>query len=194
MAKHRRTLEYPVSKIDRELLNAVQELDYGKVQTALDNGADPNCLDEKGTHIIWSAIDIFSEYQDKFDRRQYKVKRENAEAILSLLLSYGSDPDGGIAASDTKHSTPLMVVCYYLEIRIAKLFLQYGADVNHVDDGHTWLDHLYDENMFMEFRRDDDNEDKDELDDRQRRLDRMFALAEAHGAEYFENLNQNEKE
>lgn len=65
MAKHRRALEYPVGKIDRKLLNAVHELDYGKVQTALDNGADPNYLDEEGTHIIWSATGIFSEYQDK---------------------------------------------------------------------------------------------------------------------------------
>lgn len=32
------------------------------------------------------------------------------------------------------------------------------------------------------------------FDDRQHRLDRMFALAEAHEAEYFENLNKNEKE
>ena len=88
MAKHRKTLEYPVSKIDRELLNAVHELDYGKVQTALDNGADPNCLDEKGTHIKAGGINFTQYIQEKAKEEGITELEEIKEYVNKYNFEY----------------------------------------------------------------------------------------------------------
>ena len=108
------------------------------------------------------------------------------------MLSLGADPDGGLTPSDIHQSTPLIEVCNQLEVRIAKLLLKYGADVNHIDDEWTWLDRVNNTRqaveMDLEYDEDFFEVSHEELLDRLQRVERMFELAEAHDAKYYEDI------
>ena len=190
--KRKKPVVIPVREIDQKLIDGCCELNLEKVQEALADGANPNVVDRTGKHIIWHATDYFMNYQSKEARQQNKEERRKAQDILSVLLSFRTDPDGGLTQSDIHQSTPLMEVCAMLEVRIAKLLLKYGADVNHIDDGWTWLDRVNNtrQGVEMELEYEDDFFDvsREELLDSLERVKRMFDLAEAHGAEYYEDI------
>lgn len=192
MAKRKKPIVIPVREIDKKLIDGCCEIDLEKVQAALAEGANPNVVDRTGKHLIWHATDYFMTYQSKEEREKNRAERRTAQDILSLLLAYGTDPDGGLTQSDIDQPTPLIEVCNQLEVRIAKLLLQYGADVNHIDDGYTWLDRVNNTRIAVEmdlaYEEDFFDVSHEELLDRRERVERMFDLAEAHGAEYYEDI------
>jgi hypothetical protein len=79
-----------------------------------------------------------------------------------------------------------------LEVRIARLLLKYGADVNHIDDEYTWLDRINNTRqgveMELEYEEDFFDVSREELLDRLQRVERIFELAEAHDAKYYEDI------
>ena len=182
----------PVREIDQKLIDGCCEIDLEKVQAAIAEGANPNVVDSTGKHLIWYATNYFMAYQSQEERKKNKAERQTAQDILSLVLSFGADPDGGISPSDIHQSTPLMEVCAMLEVRIAKLLLKYGADVNHIDDECTWLDIVNNtrQGVEMDLAYEEDCWDisHEELLDRQHRVERMFELAKAHDAKYYEDI------
>ena len=192
MAKRKKPIVIPVREIDKKLIDGCCEIDLEKVQAALAEGANPNVVDRTGKHLIWHATDYFMTYQSKEEREKNRAERRTAQDILSLVLSLGADPDGGLTPSDIHQSTPLIEVCNQLEVRIAKLLLKYGADVNHIDDEWTWLDRVNNTRqaveMDLEYDEDFFEVSHEELLDRLQRVERMFELAEAHGAEYYEDI------
>ena len=192
MAKKKKSIVIPVREIDQKLIDGCCEIDFEKVQAALAEGANPNVVDHTGKHLIWHATDYFMAYQSQEERKKNKAERQTAQDILSLVLSFGADPDGGISPSDIHQSTPLMEVCAMLEVRIAKLLLKYGADVNHIDDERTWLDRVNNtrQGVEMDLAYEEDCWDisHEELLDRRKRVERMFELAKAHDVKYYEDI------
>ena len=174
------------------MIDGCCEIDLEKVQAALAEGANPNVVDSTGKHLIWHATDYFMTYQSKEEREKNREERRTAQDILSLVLSLGADPDGGLTPSDIHQSTPLIEVCNQLEVRIAKLLLKYGADVNHIDDEWTWLDRVNNTRqaveMDLEYDEDFFEVSHEELLDRLQRVERMFELAKAHDAKYYEDI------
>ena len=192
MAKRKKPIVIPVREIDQKLIDGCCEIDFEKVQAALAEGANPNVVDRTGKHLIWHATDYFMTYQSKEEREKNREERRTAQDILSLVLSLGADPDGGLTPSDIHQSTPLIEVCNQLEVRIAKLLLKYGADVNHIDDEWTWLDRVNNtrQGVEMDLAYEEDCWDisHEELLDRRERVERMFELAKAHDAKYYEDI------
>ena len=192
MAKRKKPIVIPVREIDQKLIDGCCEIDLEKVQAALAEGANPNVVDRTGKHLIWHATDYFMTYQSKEEREKNRAERRTAQDILSLVLSLGADPDGGLTPSDIHQSTPLIEVCNQLEVRIAKLLLKYGADVNHIDDEWTWLDRVNNTRQGVEmdlaYKEDCWDVSHEELLDRQQRVERMFELAKAHDAKYYEDI------
>lgn len=192
MAKRKKPVVIPVREIDQKLIDGCCEIDLEKVQAALAEGANPNVVDRTEKHLIWHATDYFMAYQSKDERQKNKEERRKAQDILSVLLSSGTDPDGGISLSDIHQSTPLIEVCNQLEVRIAKLLLKYGADVNHIDDEWTWLDRVNNTRqgveMDLEYEEDCWDVSHEELLDRLQRVEQMFKLAEAYDAKYYEDI------
>ena len=192
MAKRKKPIVIPVREIDQKLIDGCCEIDFEKVQAALAEGANPNVVDRTGKHLIWHATDYFMTYQSKEEREKNRAERRTAQDILSLVLSLGADPDGGLTPSDIHQLTPLIEVCNQLEVRIAKLLLKYGADVNHIDDEWTWLDRVNNTRqaveMDLEYDEDFFKVSHEELLDRLQRVERMFELAEAHDAKYYEDI------
>lgn len=192
MAKKKKSVVIPVREIDQKLIDGCCEIDLEKVQAALAEGANPNVVDRTGKHLIWHATDYFMTYQSKEEREKNRAERRTAQDILSLVLSLGADPDGGLTPSDIHQSTPLIEVCNQLEVRIAKLLLKYGADVNHIDDEWTWLDRVNNTRqgveMDLEYEEDCWDVSHEELLDRLQRVEQMFKLAEAYDAKYYEDI------
>ena len=192
MAKRKKPIVIPVRGIDKKLIDGCCEIDLEKVQAALAEGANPNVVDRTGKHLIWHATDYFMTYQSKEEREKNREERRTTQDILSLVLSLGADPDGGLTPSDIHQSTPLIEVCNQLEVRIAKLLLKYGADVNHIDDEWTWLDRVNNTRqaveMYLAYEEDCWDISHEELLDRRERVERMFELAEAHNAKYYEDI------
>lgn len=90
---------------DRVLLDAAADGDPAGVESALENGADPNATTRDG----WTALLEAS---------------QNAPDVVEVLLARGADPN---LASDGGY-TPLMRAAGHSQSRIVELLLAAGAD------------------------------------------------------------------
>jgi len=71
--------------IDQQLLKAVEEGDVEQVEQLLDNGADPNIINELSkTQFVWATEDV-------------------QKKIIQMLLDHGADPN----IADEFGKTPL---------------------------------------------------------------------------------------
>ena len=82
--------------------------DIAKMQNALNNGADINAKDPGGMPALFIAVE------------------ENQLSATKFLLENGAYPD----ITDKENDTPLMRAMYYNRPEIAKLLIEYGANVN----------------------------------------------------------------
>jgi ankyrin repeat protein len=114
-----------VGEWDNELLEAAENGDLIKLQTALEKGANPNTKDDDGwTPLHWAA------YRGHVD-------------VVRVLLERGADPN----AKNNKGSTPLHWAAYRGHVEILELMLECGADPRIADNGgggHIPLDYAED--------------------------------------------------
>jgi ankyrin repeat protein len=109
--------------LDDELLEAAENGDLIKVQTLLENGANPNAKDNAGRtplHIaaLWGRVEI-----------------------VKLLLERDVNPN----AKDNYGDTPLHIAALWGHVEIVKILLERGADPNAKDnDEHIPLDYAED--------------------------------------------------
>ena len=82
--------------------------DIAKMQNALNNGTDINSKDPSGMPALFIAVE------------------ENQLSATKFLLENGAYPD----ITDKENDTPLMRAMYYNRPEIAKLLIEYGANVN----------------------------------------------------------------
>ncbi len=82
--------------------------DIAKMQNALNNGADINAKDPSGMPALFIAV----------EKKQLSATK--------FLLENGAYPD----ITDKENDTPLMRAMYYNRPEIAKLLIEYGANVN----------------------------------------------------------------
>ncbi|MDY5124658.1 MAG: ankyrin repeat domain-containing protein [Treponema sp.] len=82
--------------------------DIAKMQNALNNGADINAKDPGGMPALFIAVE------------------KNQLSATKFLLENGAYPD----ITDKENDTPLMRAMYYNRPEIAKLLIEYGANVN----------------------------------------------------------------
>ena len=82
--------------------------DIAKMQNALNNGADINAKDPSGMSALFIAVE------------------NNQLSATKFLLENGAYPD----ITDKENDTPLMRAMYYNRPEIAKLLIEYGANVN----------------------------------------------------------------
>lgn len=82
--------------------------DIAKMQNALNNGADINAKDPGGMPALFIAVE------------------KNQLSATKFLLENGAFPD----ITDKENDTPLMRAMYYNRPEIAKLLIEYGANVN----------------------------------------------------------------
>ena len=95
---------------------AVQEGEIDTVRILIDNGADINILDDTGQTPLYIAAG------------------ENYCDILKELLNNNADIDY------TESTSPFMIACAFDNYESAKILLEYGANINFVDnDGRTAL-------------------------------------------------------
>jgi ankyrin repeat protein len=65
-------------------------------------------------------------------------KSEKEYQIVEMFLSYGADPN---IAHKTAGTTPLIQAVFKADVRLVKLFLEHGADLDLKDNqGRTALD------------------------------------------------------
>ena len=82
--------------------------DIAKMQNALNNGIDINSKDPSGMPALFIAVE------------------KNQLSATKFLLENGAYPD----ITDKENDTPLMRAMYYNRPEIAKLLIEYGANVN----------------------------------------------------------------
>lgn len=82
--------------------------DIAKMQNALNNGVDINAKDPSGMPALFIAVE------------------KNQLSATKFLLENGAYPD----ITDKENDTPLMRAMYYNRPEIAKLLIEYGANVN----------------------------------------------------------------
>ena len=82
--------------------------DIAKMQNALNNGTDINSKDPSGMPALFIAVE------------------KNQLSATKFLLENGAYPD----ITDKENDTPLMRAMYYNRPEIAKLLIEYGANVN----------------------------------------------------------------
>ena len=82
--------------------------DIAKMQNALNNGTDINAKDPSGMPALFIAVE------------------KNQLSATKFLLENGAYPD----ITDKENDTPLMRAMYYNRPEIAKLLIEYGANVN----------------------------------------------------------------
>ena len=82
--------------------------DIAKMQNALNNGTDINSKDPSGMSALFIAVE------------------NNQLSATKFLLENGAYPD----ITDKENDTPLMRAMYYNRPEIAKLLIEYGANVN----------------------------------------------------------------
>jgi len=93
---------------DDELLKAAENGNLIKVQTALENGANPNAKNKDGLTPL------------------YRAARGGRVEIVKLLLERGADPN----AKDNDGRTPLHIAVLNGRVEIVKLLLDRGANPN----------------------------------------------------------------
>ncbi|MCF0254603.1 MAG: hypothetical protein HUK26_09755 [Duodenibacillus sp.] len=102
-------------------MQACRELDYDAVFDALNDGADPDAIDEDGltplVHVIWSGYCGIGNYRER-------VRRQTP--IVELLLSRGADPN----LYGFSPCCPLSACAESAALELAELLLSEGADPN----------------------------------------------------------------
>ena len=107
-----------VGKWDNELLEAARNGDLIKVQTALENWADPNAKEDDG----WTPLHIVAEI--------------GHVEIVKILLERGADPN----TKDIAGHTPLHIAASNGHVGVVMVLLERGADPNaKSNDGWTPL-------------------------------------------------------
>lgn len=104
--------DFPILEEYTPLLEATINGEIDRVEELLENGADPNQLNDYGESALIVAID--NEQSD----------------IVPVLLKNGADPN----LQDETGWTPLMSAVYMENIEIGKLLLEAGADPMLIDE------------------------------------------------------------
>jgi ankyrin repeat protein len=114
-------------QLNKQLLEAIENVDVASVKDLLEKGADVNTTDKYGRTLLRIAVD----------------EDENATEIVKALLEKGAKPD---EVRDTNMTTPLQIAAEIGNVEIVKALLDAGADV-YVRNNHdkTPLDLAEDE-------------------------------------------------
>lgn len=107
-----------VSSNDLLLIQAIQHKEYQKLETLLNQGANPNTQDLEHTPVLIKAINT----QDL--------------EIVKILILKGADVN---LSKNPPGLTPLMLAVATNQGHIVDLLLQYGAKVNQTNEDQTPL-------------------------------------------------------
>ena len=102
---------------DNELLEAAKNGDLIKVQTALENGANPNAKNNAGQTPLHYAASLFAAQEGRVE-------------IVKLLLKRGADPN----AKNKHGKTPLHYAVTVGDVNVVRVLLEHGANPNVKDD------------------------------------------------------------
>jgi ankyrin repeat protein len=144
--------------LDLELLNAVEFLDFFRVDEAIKNGADVNYKD-KGTPVLLISFGVY----------------ERNKEIISLLIASGADVNARGVGGRTALMVALMLDAYYDQDMVNTIgqLINAGADVNAFNDvGQSALS-IAQQYLKIQVARDEDG---------QRRMRAIIDLLVAAGA------------
>jgi hypothetical protein len=108
------------------LITAIQKGDEQEVKTLLNNGVNPNILNDFGEYPLHIAMEWDTEQENCL----YK-KRKILPNIVIELLKNGADPN---ARYRFKNATPLHAAVFHNNPIIVQALLYYGAKKNMLDD------------------------------------------------------------
>lgn len=97
-------------QLNKQLLEAIEDVDVASVKDLLEKGADVNTTDTYGRTPLRIAVD----------------EDENATEIVKALLEKGAKPD---KVRDTNMTTPLQIAAEIGNVEIVKALLDADADV-----------------------------------------------------------------
>ena len=103
-------------QLNKQLLEAIEDVDVASVKDLLEKGANVNTTDTYGRTPLRIAVD----------------EDENATEIVKALLEKGAKPD---KVRDTNMTTPLQIAAEIGNVEIVKALLDAGADV-YVSNNH----------------------------------------------------------
>ena len=125
------------SELDRLLVKACADREYGKIPALLDAGADPNAVDPEEE---WPPLCALVYHSPGSDERNDLFVPEDFWKALDLLLRKGADINQIVRTSDGGIFTALLY-SQYTAPEVARFLLEHGADPDVVDgEGETVLD------------------------------------------------------